>query len=95
MNFQIKNMENYKKENQNKILIKQNKIYLKLFNYNHKYIKISFLFVIILLLIFPSNYLINKIDIHFEYHNYQRNKITEKMKNYAGWQQINDQPYFI
>ena len=65
------------------------------FNNFYKKITIQFLFLFILLINFPSNKLSTKFDVHFEYHNYQRSCITDKMVKYAGWQQLNDQPYFI
>ena len=37
----------------------------------------------------------NEFDIHFEYHNYQREMITKKMRKYSSWQLLNNQPYFI
>jgi hypothetical protein len=37
----------------------------------------------------------NKYDLNFKYHLYEREMITEKMKNYGGWLLINNEPYFI
>ena len=81
-------------KNEKKILIKNNENYFKFINIFKK-IKIPFLFLLILLIIYPTNNLSSKNDVHFKYHNYQRDFITEKMIKYAGWQQINNQPYFI
>ena len=36
-----------------------------------------------------------KYDINFNYHSYQRNIISDKMKKYAKWQQKNNEFYFI
>lgn len=83
-----------KKENKGIILNKKNDYYFK-FNKYYKNMKISFLFLLFLLLNYSSNNVEIQNDIYFEYHNYQRDFITEKMKKYAGWQQINNQPYFI
>ena len=60
-----------------------------------KKMKIPIIFLLIFLLYYHHYNLSNKFDIHFKYHNYQRNLITDKMMKYAGWQQINNQPYFI
>ena len=32
----------------------------------------------------------NKYDLNFKYHLYEREMITEKMKNYGGWLLINN-----
>ena len=37
----------------------------------------------------------NKYDLNFKYHLYEREMITEKMKNYGGWLLSNNEPYFI
>ena len=37
----------------------------------------------------------NKYDINFDYLNYERNIVTEKMIKYAGWQLSINQVYFI
>ena len=37
----------------------------------------------------------NKYDLNFKYHLYEREIITEKMKNYGGWLLKNNEPYFI
>ena len=37
----------------------------------------------------------NKLDIHFKYHHYQREMLTEKIIKYSSWQLENEQPYFI
>ena len=74
---------------------------LKLFKYKNKYF---FKFVIIIIITF-SLYCIkrvknalfskNEFDVHFQYHNYQREMITNKMKNYSSWQLLPNEPYFI
>ena len=39
---------------------------------------------------------INKIiDDNFEYHNYERELITDKIKKYAGYEQKDNEPYFL
>ena len=42
-----------------------------------------------------NNLSFKKFDIHFKYHNYQREMITEKMKRYSSWQLGRIEPYFI
>lgn len=37
----------------------------------------------------------NNYDLNFEYHLYEREMITEKMKKYGGWQLRSNEPYFI
>ena len=37
----------------------------------------------------------NKFELNFEYHNYQKEMITEKMKKFSGWQLQSVEPYFI
>ena len=34
-------------------------------------------------------------DLNFKYHLYEREMITEKMKQFADWQLLNNEPYFI
>lgn len=34
-------------------------------------------------------------DLNFKYHLYEREMLTEKMKNYSEWQLLNNEPYFI
>ena len=61
--------------------------------------------IIIIIIIFNLYFIINaysnnnlsfkKFDIHFKYHNYQREMITEKMKQYSSWQLGRIEPYFI
>ena len=37
----------------------------------------------------------NNDIINFKYHHFERDKITNKMKKYAEWQLIKNEPYFI
>ena len=37
----------------------------------------------------------NKFDVTFEYHNYQRELITERMIKYSSWELLHNEPYFI
>ena len=37
----------------------------------------------------------NTFNFDFEYHNYERDFITDKMKKNAGWQLQNNEPYFL
>ena len=37
----------------------------------------------------------NNYDLSYQYHLYEREMITEKMKNYSGWQLMKNEPYFI
>jgi len=34
-------------------------------------------------------------DVNFEYHKYQREKITDKIHRYSNWQLTSEDPYFI
>lgn len=42
-----------------------------------------------------QNIINKKFITNFEYHNYQREMINEKMKNYSYWQLLYNEPYFI
>ena len=37
----------------------------------------------------------NTFNFDYEYHNYERDFITDKMKKYAGWQLEHNEPYFL
>ena len=58
-------------------------------------------FIIILLIILIKFYIISinssnkKFDIYFNYHYFQREIITQKMKVFSSWQLKNNEPYFI
>lgn len=71
----------------------------ELFNYKKNFLKfgiiILFIFVLYCLRKLETFYSKNKFDINFEYHNYQRQIITERMKKYSFWQLGGDQPFFI
>ena len=67
---------------------------------NKYFEKIIIIIIIIFILyliinIYTNNCFYKKFDIHFKYHNYQREMITEKMKRYSSWQLANIEPYFI
>ena len=86
------------------------KIKEKLIKFKIPIIKIIYILITIFLLSF-GNYNTHSIDLinnfnignehtklfnnNFEYHNYERELITEKIKNYAGYQQRNNEPYFL
>lgn len=42
-----------------------------------------------------SNNSIKNIYLNYEFHNFERDKITKKMKKYSKWQLIKNEPYFI
>ena len=56
---------------------------------------ILFFFVLYFLRKLNSLYSKSKFDINFEYHNYQRQMISERMKKYSFWQIGGEEPYFI
>jgi predicted O-methyltransferase YrrM len=67
---------------------------------NKKLLKIIILLIVAIYSFFMniikfSNYSNFKFDIHFDYQNYQREMINEKMKKYAIWQLGHIEPYFI
>ena len=74
---------------------------LKLFKHKNKY----FFKLAIIIIITFSLYCFkrvknvafseNEFDINFNYHNYQREIITNKMKQYSSWLLQGNEPYFI
>lgn len=73
------------------------KINREINQYFEKIIIIIIIFILYLIInLYTNNNLFyKKFDIHFEYHNYQREMITEKMQKYSQWQMGNIEPYFI
>ena len=86
------------------------KSFLKYCSLNSKYIMNISIILIIILSIFliyfkAQNFYINKekeestkkriFDVNFEYHKYQREKITDKIHRYSNWQLTSEDPYFI
>ena len=86
------------------------KSFLKYCSLNSKYIMNISIILIIILSIFliyykTQNFYINKekeeltkkriFDVNFEYHKYQREKITDKIHRYSNWQLTSEDPYFI
>lgn len=78
-----------------KIILNHN----KLFNYNRKGVKIQKIIIILFLMLVTiflkfikrqKNYIFN-----FEYYNYEKEIITNKIKNLAGYELINNEPYFL
>ena len=67
-----------------------------IFTKNLKTFFLLFIFLLFFLINFFKNiFLFKEIDINFKYENYQKEIITDKMINKAGWYFYKDEQYFL
>ena len=59
----------------------------------YRYLKIAIM--VLYLICLEKSLKIKANEINFEYHNYERELITERMKNNSGWELLGNEPYFI
>ena len=59
----------------------------------YRYLKIAIM--VLYLICLEKSLKIKANELNFEYHNYERELITERMKNNSGWELLGNQPYFI
>ena len=75
---------------------KENIVHTNFIFYRSLKILIIVLFVLYLIFLVKSKKIKLKTnEINFEYHNYERELITERMKNISGWELYGNEPYFI
>ena len=102
-------MKSFKRNNYKYLFFNKNEIKTYI-NIKISIIIILYVLINIFILIL-RNYKKNSIDLknnfnvendqtklfnkYFEYHNYERELITEKIKNYAGYEQRSNEPYFL
>lgn len=81
-------------------------IFINQFSINNKYLGLKkIIFIILLYNIYLNNIIINNknqikhsqniYDVNFDYQNYQREMLSDKIKNYAGYEIFNNHPFFL
>ena len=61
----------------------------------YRYIKFIIIVLYLIFLVKSTKIKLETNEINFEYHNYERELITERMKNISGWELLGNEPYFI